>query len=76
MRNNRILETGASFLVANFNQNLLSLDLSKNRIGMEGCESLQFFLCKPFCKLQDLNLEANKLGDQNVFVNPASKTYF
>jgi len=70
MKKNRILETGASYLVANLNQNLLTLDLSQNMIGQLGCEGIQFFLCKPWCKLQELNLEGNKLGDQNIFVTP------
>jgi hypothetical protein len=50
-RNNRITSLGADQLLTRINKNMISLDLSANKIGEKGANHLHEILCKPWCKL-------------------------
>ena len=41
-----------------------SLDLAQNRIGVQGCKALGSWLRHPLCKLREINISANALGNR------------
>ena len=43
-KNNRITSLGADALIRNLNFNIITLDLSKNKIGLEGSSRLSAYL--------------------------------
>ncbi|OMJ73133.1 hypothetical protein SteCoe_28254 [Stentor coeruleus] len=58
LKGNGIIETGASSILNSINrENILTLDLSSNRIGTLGIDSLCSILKDDYCTLEDLNIE-------------------
>jgi hypothetical protein len=49
-----------------FTSNLTRLDLSQNRIGLRGAQALSALISSKGCRLKELNINGNKLGDRAV----------
>jgi hypothetical protein len=47
-----------------FTSNLTRLDLSQNRIGLRGAQALSALISSKGCRLKELNINGNKLGDR------------
>ncbi len=47
-----------------FTSNLTRLDLSQNRIGLRGAQALSALISSKGCRLIELNINGNKLGDR------------
>jgi len=67
-RKNSITPVQSEFLTNSFNNTIEDLDLSKNDIGKNGVFNLSTFLSKDWCNLRSLNVEGNKLGQENINV--------
>lgn len=66
---NRLTGKGAETIIPKINpQNVKHLDLSGNKIGRLGCETLAGLIQRYDCKIVELKLEGNKLGDQAIDV--------
>ena len=72
MSNNNLSHLGVESLFQNIKQNenllknLFKLDLSNNKIGEKGIENLLTFIEDKSCQLENLNIEGNNLGDNNI----------
>ena len=72
MSNNRLTHHGIKKLLSNIKQNesllknIIKLNLSYNNIGDEGIEDLITFIEDKNCKLENLDIEGNNLGDKNI----------
>ena len=72
MSNNHLTNFGVEKLFYNIKQNdnfvknLFKLNLSNNDIGEKGVENLINFIEDKSCQLENINIEGNNLGDNNI----------
>ena len=72
MSNNHLTNFGVEKLFSNIKQNdnfvknLFKLNLSNNNIGERGVENLINFIEDKSCQLENINIEGNNLGDNNI----------
>ena len=63
--NNRISSKGSVALLSNLTPTILSLNLKCNKIGLLGVQNIaKFITSRDACRLENLNLEENHLGNQ------------
>ena len=66
LSDNSITDITSFLEIISGNRVIEHMNLSKNRIGMNGCKALGSFLNETTCQLKNLDLSKNKLTDRDV----------
>eukprot|EP00825_Cyclidium_porcatum_P051720 TRINITY_DN95_c0_g5_i1.p1 TRINITY_DN95_c0_g5~~TRINITY_DN95_c0_g5_i1.p1 ORF type:complete len:602 (+),score=103.14 TRINITY_DN95_c0_g5_i1:192-1997(+) len=68
LKGNKITEEGADKLLRIVAKGAKIIDFTENQVGKLGCEHISISLASKDCKIEYLNLEANKLGDYQSII--------